>query len=91
MLILNACYLYQKHVGTAFYVTSIYKFVTYYPIPVMQKFFAVLIEKECIYPTDYARGQLYKLTEKGIAIIDEMNGDYQATLQKFTSEYNINI
>lgn len=91
IMVLNACYLYQKHIGTAFTVTALQEFFKYYDYPKMVILFGILVNKGFIYPSDFARFQLYKLTESGVKVVEGLNDGYAESLQKFCKEYNIEL
>jgi hypothetical protein len=90
IMMLNGCYLYQKHVGTAFSQSSILKFVSYYDCYFIKKMIDYLCGEGFIYIAEtLQRNNLYKLTEKGIKVVEEINDGYIICLQKFTEEYKI--
>jgi predicted transcriptional regulator len=92
LLVLNSCYLYVKLVKDQFYMTSIYKFNGYYSIPKMQNYFRVLTLAGCIVPInpDCSR-VLYKLTDKGIEVIQSIDQYYNSELYDFCNRYNIDL
>lgn len=92
ILILNSCYLYSKLVKDKFYMTDIYKFTSYYSIPVMKNFFRVLTLRGVIVPINpEERRVLYYISESGIKIIQEIEESYNKELYGFTNKYNIDL
>jgi hypothetical protein len=91
LMILNACYIYQKHIGTAFTQYAMRHFFTYYDYLKIKYYIGTLQEKKMIYESDFAKRQLYKMTELGIEVIEKLNGDYQESLVKFCQTYNIQL
>lgn len=92
ILILNSCYLYAKLVKNQFYMTDIYKFTSYYSIPVMKNFFRVLTLRGLIIPINPGEFRvLYNISEQGIKIIQEIEESYNKELYNFTNKYNIDL
>ena len=92
ILILNSCYLYSKLVKDKFYMTDIYKFTSYYNIPVMKNFFRVLTLRGLIIPINPGEFRvLYNISEQGIKIIQEIEESYNKELYNFTNKYNIDL
>jgi len=91
ILVLNACYIFQRNVGTAFSQSSIRNFITYFNYFRIKYYIGVLLEKKMIYESDFVSYQLYKLTPLGIDVIEGLNGDFQESMVKFCTQYNIQL
>jgi hypothetical protein len=67
------------------------QFITYFNFFRIKYYFGILVEKKMIYESDFASYQLYKLTPLGIEVIEGLNGDFQESLVKFCTTYNIKL
>jgi len=72
--------------------TDIYKFTSYYSIPVMKRFIGVLTLRGLIIPINPGEFRvLYNISEQGIEIIQEIEESYNKELYNFTNKYNIDL
>jgi ABC-type antimicrobial peptide transport system permease subunit len=90
---LNGCYLYSKlNNKDKFYTTDIKKFLGYYNDRVIKYYISVIALGGFINPVnpdDYR--VLYKLTDKGIEVIQSIDQYYNSELYDFCNRYNIDL
>ena len=92
IVILNGMMLYNKYIGSSFSYSAILRFVGYFNDKKMRYYFGSLQEKGCISLSDILNGaKRYRLTEKGIEAIRQMEESYDKSLYQFLNSYNISI
>lgn len=92
IIILNGMMLYHKYIGSSFSYSAIIKWVGYFNDKKMRYYFASLQEKNCIVVSDILNGsKRYKLTERGIEAIGQMELNYDQALYRFLNENNITL
>jgi hypothetical protein len=92
IIILNGMMLYNKYVGSSFSYSAILRFVGYFNDKKMRYYFGSLQEKNCIRLSDILNGaKRYRLTEKGIEALSNMEESYDKSLYVFLNSYNIFI
>ena len=92
VVILNVMMLYNKYIGSSFSYSAILRFVGYFNDKKMRYYFGSLQEKGYIRLSDILNGaKRYRLTEKGIEAVRNMQESYDLELYKFLNENNISI
>jgi len=90
LVILNGIGIYNKHVSTSFTKSSIRRFNGYFNNNKSDYYIKSLLLKECIIVSDIIKGiERYKLTSKGIEVINQYEKSYKIALDKFITDNNI--
>lgn len=90
LLILNGCYLFSRVKSKGFSRRGLLSFMTYYDMHKLNDYFVVLRSKGYIVECG-ARGMypLYKISESGVKVIEELMISYQNTFDKFIDTHKI--
>lgn len=93
ILVLNGCYLYSKlNNKDQFYTTEVKKFLGYYNDRVIKYYMSVLTLGGFTNPVNPDNFRvLYKLTDKGIEVINSIDQYYNKELYDFCNKYNIDL
>ena len=93
ILVLNGCYLYSKlNNKDQFYTTEVKKFLGYYNDRVIKYYISVISLGGFINPVNPDDFRvLYKLTDKGIEVIQSIDQYYNKELYDFCNKYNIDL
>lgn|SRR5574343_894632 len=85
---LCSVYLYYMHVNKSFTMTTIYLFCGYYNIRNVKRFINRLIELNIM---TLAGAKKYTLTDTGLAVIKELEDNYNSVVYQFCNKYNIDL
>jgi predicted transcriptional regulator len=92
IVILNGMMLYHKYEGSSFSYSAILRYVGYFNDKKMRYYFGSLQEKNCIMLSDILNGaKRYRLTEKGIEAVRNMEESYDKSLYEFLNSYSISL
>jgi len=93
ILVLNGCYLYSKlNNKDQFYTTEVKRFLGYYNDRVIKYYMSVLTLGGFTNPVNPDNFRvLYKLTDKGIEVIQSIDQYYNSELYDFCNRYNIDL
>lgn len=86
--LLCAINLYSKYVNKCFTHTAIYLFTGYYNSRNVKKFLNRLIEINVI---ALAGAKKYTLTDTGLAVIKELEDNYNSVIYQFCNKHNISL
>jgi hypothetical protein len=90
LIVLNAIYLYHKHKGSVFPGNSICQWLRYYDLNKVKWYFDYLLRNECLIKAEVIKSiQYYKITEKGITVMNDFANSFQEVLSKWYNDYSI--
>ena len=90
LIVLNAIYLYHKHKGSVFTGNSICQWLRYYDLNKVKWYFDYLLRNECLIKAEVIKSiQYYKITEKGITVMNDFANSFQEVLSKWYNDYSI--
>ena len=90
ILVINSCYLYSKLTSETFYITDILKFNSYFNNVLMNRYFKDLNFSGFLLSIQTGKNKTkYKLTAKGIEVIESIDQYYNSELYSFYNKYNI--
>ena len=92
VVILNGVYLYHKHVAGSFSRRAIRRYNGYFNNNKSDYYINTLVEKGCVSVCEMRKDiPYYKITEKGISIVNEFENCYQIALMKYISDNSISL
>ncbi len=92
LMVLNAIYLYHKYKGSLISMHSLYDWFRYYNKPKLQWYVNYLIEQGCIIMSDRVKAvRYYRISEKGIKIMADVNNTYQDILRRYIEDNGISL
>ena len=91
-LVLNGVYLYHKFKGSIFSVYGIYKMIGYYNRNRLVYYIGYLVDKDYLCRAEVIKKiQYYKITDKGLQVMNEFYTGYQSILFKWCESKEISL
>ncbi|NMB83288.1 MAG: hypothetical protein GYA14_15880 [Ignavibacteria bacterium] len=92
LVILSGIYCFSRHQATLFSLPMIKRYISYYNYNKARYYIGSLVDKGVICISDFRRDQpLYKLTDKGIEVLNAYQDAYNIAMAKYFQDNNIEL